>query len=163
VPILHFQDQLEFAGSLFQWRWSWQIKRQDVLEGTLIVDGKNTWALPESLVKLVAHLRDRHAHRSASDEAWREARAAAVEIRNRQRLAELVPTCFLGQILDDCLGRLRTDFSGLPAMFTRNLVERRRLDDLLRDCLTRLADHFERKGAELREGAIRAANRGRTA
>lgn len=43
-----------------------------------------------------------------------------------------------------------------------NLVERRRLDDLLRDCLTRL-DHFERKGAELREGAIRAANRRRTA
>ncbi len=70
-----------------------------------------------------------------------------------------MPTSYLEQILDQCLGYLRSDFSGLPAMFTRDVKERRRLDDLLRNCLEHLANEFAKKAAELKQQTIRAANR----
>ncbi len=127
--------------------------------GIITRSGRDAWPMPATLVQLTAHLRDRHAHRSSADEQWRLARARGAELRNQERLGLLAPTSFLEQILDQCLGYLRSDFSGLPATFTRDAKERRRLDDLLRKCLERLADEFAKKSAELKQQAARAANR----
>ncbi len=124
---------------------------------------KDTWLIPDTLVRLVGHFRDRGAHRSAADEQWRLARAQGQELRNQERLGQLAPTSYLEEILDDCMGRLRSEFAALPAMHGRDLAERRRLDDLLRSCLERLADHFVKKADDLKRRAIHAANRGRAA
>ncbi len=118
---------------------------------------KNSWPI-ETLPLLVRHLRDRHAHRNIADEQWRAARAAGQELRNQERLGQLTPSVFLLNILDELVGQLRAEFSSLPAMYSRDVMERRKLDDLLRAVLGRLSGHFAEKTAKIRQ-----ANQGKAA
>src|SRR4051812_35107715 len=70
---------------------------------------------------------ERRSARSAVEAEFLRAKTVALEIRTEERLGNLVPRQVLEDAIDIIVGMYRAEFGGLPASFTRDVSERRRL------------------------------------
>jgi hypothetical protein len=90
----------------------------------------------------VRYLKDgsRRASKSAADSRVRDARAHEIEVRTAERLHRLVAIEEFEAMIEGICGAVRAELSGLPARFTRDLVQRRALEREIHGVLERLAD-----------------------
>lgn len=89
---------------------------------------------------------------STSREAFEFERARKMKLENDQREALLIETPDALAAIDLIVGQITTGLAGIPARYTDDLAERRKLEELHADVLRELSDRHEQAGAALREG-----------
>ena len=117
---------------------------QFVAEGWLKTTGKKgqyNWF--DACQGYVRWLRDedRKTSKSAADTRMRDAKAREIEVRTQQRLSRLVPLDIYDEMLDNIAGVVRSEFAGLAAACTRDLVMRRIIEREVNARLRRIAEH----------------------
>jgi hypothetical protein len=91
----------------------------------------------------VRHLRneDRKTSRSAADGRIKDAKARDIETRTQQRLSRLIPLEVYEEMIDNIAGMVRSEFAGLAAASTRDLIMRRVIEREVNARLRRIAEH----------------------
>lgn len=103
-------------------------------------------------VAYIRWLRDgrRRLSKSAAASRVQEARAREIEIRTAEREHRLIETDEAIAVVDDVIGRLRAETSGIGARLTRDRELRRAVEKELDDVFSRAADHFVKAASALR-------------
>lgn len=102
---------------------------------------------------------ERRSSKSATASRMQDAKAAEIEIRIAEKRRELIPIEDHRAAMDIIVGKVREEFSGLPARATRDLSMRRKLEDDVNASFNRVADaihasaEFIEKGGELPSGS----------
>lgn len=124
-----------------------------VKEGWIKKQGVGKYSLVDAVQGYIRFLRDetRRHNVSAADSRVRDARAKDIEVRTMQRLGQLVPLEVYDEMLDRTAGLVRSEFAGLAAACTRDLVMRRIIEREVNARLRRIA---ESALAELRLAAV---------
>lgn len=89
---------------------------------------------------------------STSREMFEAERARKLKLQNDQSEALLVETPDALAAIDAIFGEVRTALAGIPARFTEDLAERRRLEDAIDTTLADLTGRLDKAGAALAEG-----------
>jgi hypothetical protein len=94
----------------------------------------NKWPVIETVRAYTAHLKTtgnvrKATAKSAADARLRDAKAIEVELRNAKRTRELIHIDEAVAGLEAAVGLFRSELSGLPAPFTRDLRQRRAWND----------------------------------
>jgi hypothetical protein len=88
---------------------------------------------------------ERRSQRTAAESRVRDARAREIELRTARDEQELIPAEEAVAYAQEVFGQLVSRLNGLPAQFTRDLDERRRLeaaiDDIRTEVAAVIADH----------------------
>jgi hypothetical protein len=71
--------------------------------------------------------RERRSEGGAAESALKLAKAREIELRTAERARELIEFDEACAVLDDIIGGITSDLSGLPAAATRDLAMRRHL------------------------------------
>lgn len=82
---------------------------------------------------------DRRTAKSASASRVQDARAQEIEIRMAERKRELIPIQEATAALDHVVGTIRSEMTALPAMVTRDITLRRKIEEELDGALSRVA------------------------
>jgi hypothetical protein len=82
------------------------------------------------------------------------ARAEEIKLKILQRQRELIKTDDVLSAVDVLLAKIRDAIAGVPAGFTRDREERKRLEDLVNGVLNRIADECGRLATNLQKGRI---------
>jgi phage terminase Nu1 subunit (DNA packaging protein) len=77
------------------------------------------------------------------------AKAREIELRNAEREHRLIEFDEAFTALDDIVGAIVSELSGLPAAATRDLVKRRQLDELVRGIRQRAANRLAAQAESL--------------
>ena len=77
------------------------------------------------------------------------AKARMAELRAEKLADQLISIDDAVMLVDSIAGVLRSEMVGLPAVFTRDLTTRQRLQDLIDGIFNRACDRLKRKSAEL--------------
>jgi hypothetical protein len=119
-------------------------------EGVVQQTARDQWPLVETINKLFNHARTRNEAALAAKQRYEEARAQREETRARQAAGELCNRTNFEAAYAELSGRLFSRIDGLPAAYTRDLNERRRLQDHI----NRLRNEFAAElKAEMERGA----------
>ena len=104
--------------------------------------GRGKYNIIEACSGFVKFLRDedRRSTRSASDARIKDAKAKEIETRTQQRLGRLVPLDAYEEMIDNITGVVRSEFAGLAAASTRDLVMRRIIEREVNARLRRIAE-----------------------
>jgi hypothetical protein len=123
-------------------------------EGWIRREANNQWSLLKVISGVMRYYTDpaRRANKSATDSRVGQARAREIELRTAQRAGELCETAEAVALVDDIVGMLRADLSGLPAMVTRDLNIRRDIEKALNDILNRIAARLILQADALEKG-----------
>jgi hypothetical protein len=116
---------------------------QLVASGHIKKVGRGEYSLVDAVQGYIRFLRD-EAHQktmTAADSRVRDARARDIEVRTAQRLSRLVPLSVYDEMIDGFAGVVRSEFAGLPATCTRNLIERRIIERETNARLRRIAEY----------------------
>jgi hypothetical protein len=117
---------------------------QFVAEGWLKTTGKKAqYSWFDANQGYVRWLRDedRKTSKSAADTRMRDAKAREIEVRTMQRLSRLVPLDIYEEMIDNIAGVVRSQFAGLAAACSRDLVLRRIIEREVNARLRRIAEH----------------------
>lgn len=87
---------------------------------------------------------------SAARERLMEARARSIELQNAEREHKLIDTEEAISACDEIVGIFRAELDGLPARLTRDLDERKIVQEAVDAIGHRAADRLEQRAAELR-------------
>jgi len=98
---------------------------------------------------------DRRTSKMAAHSRIQDARSREVELKNAQREGRLIDFEEVLAVLEELMGMLRSQLSGLPARVTRDLQFRRTIETALNDILDAIADVATERAKAL--GARRAA------
>lgn len=134
-------------------RWLRQLSDQGVM--TKVKYG--VWDLPSSIQgyvrwRLESELKHAPAPLGSPKDDFERERARKLKLENDQKEALLIETADVLAAIDHIVGDIRTGLAGIPARFTRDLGERRRLEDEIDNVLEQLADRFEHASACLNAG-----------
>jgi hypothetical protein len=116
---------------------------QFVAEGWLKTTGRKAqYSWFDANQGYVRYLRDedRKTSKSAADTRMRDAKAREIEVRTQQRLSRLVPLEVYEEMIDNITGVVRSEFAGLAAACTRDLVLRRIIEREVNGRLRRIAE-----------------------
>ena len=80
------------------------------------------------------------------------ARTNEIELRIARQERRLIPTDEVRDLFEDIVGSFVTSLSSLPTRITRNKRERDRIDRIIDQERTRLADEFEQKASDIEAG-----------
>lgn len=94
----------------------------------------------------------RRANKVKAESRVRDARAREIELRIAEREGRLAQVSDLEAVLDEYIGSMRSELSGLPAAVTRDLVLRRTIEQAIDERLHRVADAAEQALALLAPG-----------
>jgi len=119
-----------------------QVEREGVVQRA----GRDEWPLVATVRRLFDDARSRRTA-SAARLRWEEARAEMEQLKVQQRRGELCRLEDAAALLEETLGSLMSDLDALPARFTRDLSERRRLDALIVEA----RNNWARRLRELRQ------------
>lgn len=86
---------------------------------------------------------DRRASKTGADARVREARAEEINLRVGQRSGNLMEHAEHVAMIHELCGMVRAELGGLPARITRELVERRKIEQAIYELLERLAARAE--------------------
>jgi hypothetical protein len=116
---------------------------QLVRDGWMKRHSPGQFSLVEGVQGYIRFLRDetRRQNVSAADSRVRDARAKDIETRTLQRLGRLVPLEIYEEMIDNICGVVRSEFAGLPAAVTRDLIQRRVIERDVNARLRRIAEH----------------------
>jgi len=96
--------------------------------------------------------------KTATDTRMKDAKTAEIEMRIAEKRRQLIPVEDHHAAIDIVVGKVRAEFSGLPARVTRDMGLRRQLEAETNASLNRIADaveasaEFIEKGGELPTG-----------
>lgn len=118
---------------------------------------KDCWPLAATMRALVEHARTRSEAYSEAKGRMEIARAKALELKLAREEGRLAPLQEWYDALNIIVGKILTALIGLPNRYTRDLGERRRLEDLINDLRTDVADWCKAEGERLEEVARKSA------
>jgi hypothetical protein len=95
---------------------------------------------------------ERRASKSQADTRVRDARAQEIEVRIAEKTRELIPLSEALDFSDRFIGFFIKELKSLPARCTRDLSQRRLLEDIVDDVLARGSKLARESGEALREG-----------
>jgi hypothetical protein len=106
-----------------------------------VAKGKYNWM--DACSGYIKFLRDedRRSSKSASETRIKDAKARDIEVRTMQRLSRLIPLEVYEEMIDSIAGVVRSEFAGLAAACTRDLVMRRIIEREVNARLRRIAEH----------------------
>jgi hypothetical protein len=112
------------------------------------------WRLLDLVQGYVSSLKDetKRSSQTASLSRVQEARAREIEMRTARDSGQTVDMSDALALVDDVVGGFKADFDGLPARYTRNLEERRRLETEINDVFTRAANRLDAESDLARAG-----------
>jgi phage terminase Nu1 subunit (DNA packaging protein) len=115
---------------------------QLVNDGIIFRHGRGEFRLVETIQAYIRWMRDdaRQHNKSAAASRATDARAKEIEIRTAQRLGRLVPLALYDEMIDSFCGLVRSEFAGLAAACTRDLVLRRIIEREVNARLRRMAE-----------------------
>lgn len=134
--------------------------RQLAVQGYIPVAEKGRYPLVDVVQGYIKFLKDddRRSSKSATTSRMQDAKTAEIEMRLAEKRRELIPVDDAQAAIDVIVGKVRAEFSGLPARATRDMTLRRVLEAETNASLNRVADavaasaeYFE-KGGELPTG-----------
>ena len=127
-------------------------------DGWITRYGKNQYNLANAVQGYIRFLRDnsRRSQVSAADSRVRDARAKDIEARTAQRLGHLVSISVYDEMIDGFAGLVRSEFAGLAAACTRDLILRRIIEREVNARLRRMAEYA--MAQSVRVEAIREAD-----
>jgi phage terminase Nu1 subunit (DNA packaging protein) len=99
---------------------------------------------------------DRRTSKMAAHSRIQDARSREVELKNAQREGRLIDLDEVLSVVEELVGLLRSQLSGLPARVTRDLQFRRTIETALNDILDAIADVAAERAKAL--GSRRAAS-----
>jgi hypothetical protein len=112
-------------------------------DGILKRIGKREYDLKDTVQAYIRHLRDQQKRQqvNTADNRIRDARARDIEARTAQRLGQLVSLSVFDEMIDGFAGIVRSEFAGMPAACTRDLVLRRIIERETNARLRRIAEY----------------------
>jgi hypothetical protein len=120
---------------------------------------KDRWPLVATVRALLTEARARTVGLSEARVRLEHARAKAMELRTAREAGELAPTQEWFDGMKLVTGKIVAALVGLPARYTRDLGERSRLDGMISQLRTDVADWIEAEAASLEEAAKKSARR----
>ncbi len=132
---------------------STQWVHQLVKAGFILKESHGQYTLVGTVRGIIAYYEDLQSKNSKTAAASRatDARTREIELRIKERSRELIPLEDAKAELADWAASVRAEFQGLPARYTRDMQERRRLEQEIDGAFERLS----RKTSEA-EGALAA-------
>lgn len=127
---------------------------QLVDEGVIVRAERNQYPLAENVKAMIRHA-GRNRQRGSKDQAQArhtELKARETELRVQEREGQLIERDLVDGWMADLVGAFRGELTGLPVRYTRDLAERRRLEDEVNGILRRVADRLRASGEALRDG-----------
>lgn len=120
---------------------STQWVHQLVKDGFVQKQAKNQYTLVSAVRGVIAYYEDLQTKNSKTASASRatDARAREIELRIKERSRELIPIEDARAEIADWTSAFRAELQGLPARFTRDMQERRRLEQEIDGALERLS------------------------
>lgn len=130
--------------------------RQLTVEGVLRYAGKNRYHRDDTTRAYTAWQREHttSVHRNTSESRVRDARATEIEIRTAERTRRLIATDEALESNALLCGVVRTEFGGLAARVTRDLVLRREIEKAVNDSFARIASRLDEEAANLEAGRV---------
>lgn len=95
---------------------------------------------------------DRRSSKSASHSRMTDIKAERLEMQMKAERRELVPFEDTRLVLDTAAGLMQSSLMAIPAKFTRDIAERRRLEGMIAQALNDIADGMEKKAEALKKG-----------
>ena len=112
-------------------------------EGFTMKLGKDRFDLKACVLGYIRFLRDENRKHTmgAAASRVRDARAREIEVKTAQRLGHLVSLSVYEDMIDRLAGFTRSEFAGLPAVCTRDLMMRAIIEREVNTRLRRMAEH----------------------
>lgn len=116
--------------------------------------GRGQWNLVAVVQGYIRFLKDedRRSSKSAAAARGRDVKTELLEMQMREKRRELVPRDDVLLVLDTAASLTQSTLMAVPAKFTRDIRERRRLEKLIADALNRVADGVDKKATALETG-----------
>lgn len=116
--------------------------------------GRGKWNLVAVVQGYIRFLKDedRRSSKSASASRMQDVKTARLEMQMQQERRELVPLEDTRLVLDTAAGLLKSSIMAVPAKYTRDIKERRRLEGLLAEALGQIASGIDKKADALAAG-----------
>ena len=116
--------------------------------------GPGRWRLLDLVQGYIASLKDetKRSSQTATLSRVQIARAVAIEQKTAREAGQTVDLSDALAFVDDIVGPIMADLSGLPARYTRDMMERRKLEAELNDIRTRHADRLDKAADILQTG-----------
>lgn len=145
---------LQQAATLLNRSVSWVQKL--VTDGYIVRAGTNQYSVVAIVRGMMAYYEDllEKSNKAAAASRATDARTREIELRIAERRRDLIPQEDARAVVSEMAAMVRAEFSGLPARFTRDLPERRRLEQEIDGSFDRLADAARNAGAALATGGI---------
>lgn len=128
--------------------------RQLAKDGWIDKPSRGAYLLVSVVQGYIRFLRDdaRRSSKSAAASGLSDVRKEEILLRIAKEKRELIPIEDALAVVDFVVGKVRSEFSGLPASVTRDLDLRDKIDERLNEVLTRLADAAREAGDAARSG-----------
>ena len=116
--------------------------------------GRGKWNLVAVVQGNIRFMKDedRRSSKSASAARGRDVKTEMLEMQMQEKRRELVPLDDTRLVLDTAASLVQSQMMAVPAKFTREIAERRRLEKLIAEALGTVADGIEKKAAALKAG-----------
>lgn len=116
--------------------------------------GRGKWNLVAVVQGYIRFLKDedRRSSKSAAQSRITDIKAARLEMQMQADRRELVPLDDARLVLDTAASLMQSNLMAVPAKFTRDVKERRRLEAMIAEALGKIADDIDKKAASLTTG-----------
>jgi hypothetical protein len=117
--------------------------------------GKNEYALVAVVRGVIAYYEDLQAKNGKTAAANRatEARTREIELRIQERQRDLIPLEDARAVVSEMAALVRAEFQGLPARYTRDMQDRRKLEQDIDGSFERLSRRAEEAARALETGS----------
>lgn len=145
---------LQQAATLLNRSVSWVQKL--VTDGYIVRAGTNQYSVVAIVRGLIAYYDDllEKTNKAAAASRATDARTREIELRIAERRRDLIPQEDARAVVSEMAAMIKAEFSGLPARFTRDLAERRRLEQEIDGSFDRVAAAARNAGTALATGSI---------
>ncbi len=125
-------------------------------EGFVGKAGRGRWKLDAVVQGYISWLKDeeRRHSKSAAHSRMTDLKAVQLEMKLQRERGELVPLEDARLVLDTASALMTSTIMSVPARFTRDPKERKRLETLVAEALGKVADGLDTKAAELSTGEV---------
>jgi phage terminase Nu1 subunit (DNA packaging protein) len=118
-------------------------------QGVIKRSAVNEWPMPDTLVALVTHVRERKPVVSTERQNFERARAQREQMKAEQMAGQLCRVSDFSEAIDDVFGFLIPRLDALPSRVTRDLDLRRQWNEEIRMLRTEVSAYCKKRAAEL--------------
>jgi phage terminase Nu1 subunit (DNA packaging protein) len=142
------------AATLLNRSTSWVQKL--VTEGYIVKVGTNQYSVVAIVRGILAYYDDllEKSNKAAAASRATDARTREIELRIAERRRDLIPQEDARAVVGEMAAMVKAEFSGLPARYTRDMAERRRLEQEIDGSFERIAAAARAAGAALATGSV---------